>query len=1822
MRHLIWRSVVRFFSEKEIRDIGSQDTSTERLSEHPDFVSLGGKSSYSVAAKEVSFRNEDKVSGGVVGHISTEDEITSTEVTPRGIRIIRSDVGGNLGSSTRRSNKSGVAGGGPLHQQLALIDEKKEPLIPQKPPISSKVVNPYNILNSAAAESTATTFFIEHRKRAAQEQERKERANDVIVIPKLALPGVGGSSSTGCSSTSSRTRSVLTSGTPPNASATPRPPLPLSARSTAPSSSSRFGIGSIHDELLRTRVREKEQEQRGRNYAHWADSDRYRFEYGDFSKLTQTRTTQHGTSSRDHHGHGQHGSKTTSRYNYNKSKISNGKNRAEQQRTVASFGGDAASTARRRSVVPAFEKKANLESQIARIYRPVADPENEDEEGQEEGADLIDPANDAQETQQRLEMEDLRSGEDAIAFFAKHGGNTSKKFVFCVRRTAHQKHMADREREVVGGGVVGGEDHSPATPKKDHKDMEDGQSPGYSEDGYYPSSPELEMSPNKGDEYKGTEMLTLYQGHDRADPLSVTSARTLNQLRSEAVQDPASFYDLVVVPDTAVDARREHFTISARGVVHIQPGQPSEQISLAKWLHQRLLLSVLSPMNLFRNWLRIKMLRTWVQNARYGLYAKARGRLRATLFWTKPLFAGCAAKIHAAVQDLEDKLRLLSISASHVYILDEFVEAQRVQRALAIKQIEETHESITGMLETLARGAVDVCARLAGREIESKFMRQQKLEFRELKRCRKIALRDAVAVFPLCVQMTDVALLASLVRVVNAAASRFEQRLDSGVKMFSVTVSFNPESEDGSTSGLRIRRGSNSGGNEKGLMLLEPGLGEMREMVQQVWRNTLQGLSAAVPSFQAQVYERTKDELPAVALYYDVVVHPQQQQVQGAKKSEEAVEVAEHQVEEGTKKPDKGEEAGEGDPTSADQDPKAENSGAGGDGETGNEDLQAGETKHRSTATIKAIENDKEKASGKQTSGGPVLPKIAGLPSAKAKPSKTYSRVTRTAEAVLSLVGEQKEISTSGSGGGTSNGNKSGNKNTKKKDLPNSQITPRRTPRLVPQKPTGSKLDQAGTRTKAFREAIVAVNGTKGAGNTSAGEAGEATAAAAGAPSPTSQHNKAGGATAASGATGASSATTNGIAATSSASNDSQLQHNSNEGTTSIQQNSQQQNGNVKQFLTQVEVFGTIAQDRAKGLHGASSTDTGTHKRDALNDDPTIGNLKIALATSGSAAASSSTTNNNSLNPASVAASTAPLARTSTTHPTTLAATSISNNHVARTSQQQLAATTRRLHLESVEELCLNRDRSYTRHLRSIEKKIESTFLQAEQYADQTFAQYRRIYDYGIKWNPEATAKNDSHHYFFREMNLMRNFQDDLDRLRPHHVLSFILLDAKVLKAEALMPVPSKVLLVMKDALRLIGRERCRAAVQAFDTANRNLAEDHAAQLTKYMDHMRTLKRVIESIPKLESQKEEVEGIYLFLRSYQKIAMDDQLQLEQLHAKSEELTTRKVQDAVQFVRQHRGKMIEELGSRVQKLEEDCVTITAELGRGLFVNGEAVSIADSVLVDLRALGDRKRQLEERAETCTEWTVLFKWRGYRQIGTLLAATVQPGSPKKDRSLLDDLMNFEESAFGGGGRGLHALDDPEHYDEEGNPIHFDEEGNPITENYAEIAAVNAEIVQRMKLVFADTFRLWDLIESWTSLSQQWQTGAFLHVVLQNIDHVNEKTEDALRTIAELQSAPERTVALEVLEKIDHFVLKWVDDKLPLAKAMAKWNAELPSASAVDHWHRFFSELNLPVGGAGGVTAQMQTVSLQTLEGHGLWRRFDSEDAIESFFSSEKVS
>ncbi len=166
------------------------------------------------------------------------------------------------------------------------------------------------------------------------------------------------------------------------------------------------------------------------------------------------------------------------------------------------------------------------------------------------------------------------------------------------------------------------------------------------------------------------------------------------------------------VVTTAQDKLPEHFTISAAGVVHVQPNEPSEFIPLAEWMHQSTAFNILRKIPYFKHYLTAKTFRLWRSNVRYSLYCQQRRKLAHNLFlarnsFCEPLvriskvhsaraFPNAHGSLSARSQTMHElrQVSLLNVKPQQIYQDAAFVADQAEQRRLAEKSMQEIVERL------------------------------------------------------------------------------------------------------------------------------------------------------------------------------------------------------------------------------------------------------------------------------------------------------------------------------------------------------------------------------------------------------------------------------------------------------------------------------------------------------------------------------------------------------------------------------------------------------------------------------------------------------------------------------------------------------------------------------------------------------------------------------------------------------------------------------------------------------------------------------------------------------------------------------------------------------------------------------------------------------------------------------------------------------------------------------------------------------------------------------------------------------------------------
>ena len=268
-------------------------------------------------------------------------------------------------------------------------------------------------------------------------------------------------------------------------------------------------------------------------------------------------------------------------------------------------------------------------------------------------------------------------------------------------------------------------------------------------------------------------------------------------------------FDLVVVNRNEIDP--EYFTMSSSGVVHIQPGQPSQFTPLEQWWRRSSLFNTLRSIPFFKTYMPAKTYQLWNQNVRFRKYSQVRRRLIKRLFLAKRAFCSTLLEVNRQCFEL-GATPLLQYDPNHSSNIHEFIEKQTDTRSESSKSFESIVDKIRALLDKVCE---DVTARVHSSEDvfapggegaaaastasaahphkgqKSKSMQQVKQE--ALERARALALaQQEVAMLPQFIRLADYMVVENLQLLVNSQCRTLLQSLEAPSKkngLFNVTVS-------------------------------------------------------------------------------------------------------------------------------------------------------------------------------------------------------------------------------------------------------------------------------------------------------------------------------------------------------------------------------------------------------------------------------------------------------------------------------------------------------------------------------------------------------------------------------------------------------------------------------------------------------------------------------------------------------------------------------------------------------------------------------------------------------------------------------------------------------------------------------------------------------------------------------------------------------------------------------------------------------------------------------------------------------------------------
>eukprot|EP01012_Entosiphon_sulcatum_P032728 TRINITY_DN4157_c0_g3_i1.p1 TRINITY_DN4157_c0_g3~~TRINITY_DN4157_c0_g3_i1.p1 ORF type:complete len:4135 (-),score=940.22 TRINITY_DN4157_c0_g3_i1:62-12466(-) len=157
-------------------------------------------------------------------------------------------------------------------------------------------------------------------------------------------------------------------------------------------------------------------------------------------------------------------------------------------------------------------------------------------------------------------------------------------------------------------------------------------------------------------------------------------------------------YDLQVV--MRGEQNPEHFVISATGVVHVEPDQPSEVVSLSDWMRESTLFDVLSRIKFFKHYLIGKAFEQWRRNVRFKMYCLTRKKLAKKFFASKNTFSPTLLELHKLAYDLStvSMMHISDIKEADRIPVDKFKANQTAQRQVAQGEFQSTMDKMEAKL--------------------------------------------------------------------------------------------------------------------------------------------------------------------------------------------------------------------------------------------------------------------------------------------------------------------------------------------------------------------------------------------------------------------------------------------------------------------------------------------------------------------------------------------------------------------------------------------------------------------------------------------------------------------------------------------------------------------------------------------------------------------------------------------------------------------------------------------------------------------------------------------------------------------------------------------------------------------------------------------------------------------------------------------------------------------------------------------------------------------------------------------------------------------
>lgn len=177
-------------------------------------------------------------------------------------------------------------------------------------------------------------------------------------------------------------------------------------------------------------------------------------------------------------------------------------------------------------------------------------------------------------------------------------------------------------------------------------------------------------------------------------------------------------YELDIVHDeNRLTKVREYYTISFSGILHIFSSiknrrkgrdKPTEFISLSDWMKESTQFNIISNIDFFKNYLSVKILRTWRKNVKFRMFKKTREKIMREVLYCKPLYAKSLLEVKELTEKMSNHDMVSFQQWQNKQVdLEEFKSRQKEFRIKTFREYENLFDKVGEVTKSILRKIVN-----------------------------------------------------------------------------------------------------------------------------------------------------------------------------------------------------------------------------------------------------------------------------------------------------------------------------------------------------------------------------------------------------------------------------------------------------------------------------------------------------------------------------------------------------------------------------------------------------------------------------------------------------------------------------------------------------------------------------------------------------------------------------------------------------------------------------------------------------------------------------------------------------------------------------------------------------------------------------------------------------------------------------------------------------------------------------------------------------------------------------------------------------------